>query len=113
MPNLDGKGPLNEGPMTGRRLGNCTDSPSSQPLMGYYEGRFLGRRGCGYGRRAGYRGYGRNGAFGRRFWRYPVPIPTPSKEETAESLNEYIGTLEQEIAKAKQNLSEIESKKTE
>ncbi len=56
MPYRDGSGPKGNGPMTGRRMGNC--SPESDIVDNFgYRGRGNGR-GCGMGRRNGGRGYG-------------------------------------------------------
>lgn len=66
MANLNGKGPNNEGPLTGRGLGNCKDG-TDRVVEGI--GRGLGRvygRGLGRGMRQrvagrGGRGFFRNG----------------------------------------------------
>lgn len=85
MPNLDQTGPLGQGPMTGRRMGRCTnygaykqntsfnndqnenlpdDFQKQNYLKGY--GRALGlRRGLGFGR--GRRGRGRGMGRQNRF----------------------------------------------
>ena len=69
MPGFNGRGPLNEGPMTGRRLGRCTANDASD----YGPGFGAGFHGGGYGYRAwgGHRnwnggGAGRGRGFGYR-----------------------------------------------
>jgi hypothetical protein len=55
MPARDNRGPLGEGPMTGRALGNCSGNATttSRGFFGSRRGGFLGRsrfgRGNGYG----------------------------------------------------------------
>lgn len=58
MPGRDKTGPQGDGPMTGRRMGNCADN-ENQP--GTFFGRG-GRFGMGRGNRRGY-GMGRRGNF--------------------------------------------------
>ncbi len=49
MPKRDGTGPMNQGPMTGRGLGNCDDGETVN--SGFGMGRGLGRgMGCSNGR---------------------------------------------------------------
>ncbi|MBF0252723.1 MAG: DUF5320 family protein [Candidatus Omnitrophica bacterium] len=62
---LNGKGPQNEGPRTGRGLGNCSaetkdmnENEASAPLYG--RGRGGRPRGCGNGH-CGQKGFGRFG----------------------------------------------------
>ncbi len=55
MPGFNGRGPLNEGPMTGRRLGRCTANDATD----YRPGFGAGFHGGGYGR--GIRGSHWNG----------------------------------------------------
>ena len=73
MPGRDHKGPEGEGPMTGRKLGDCGDG-AKQPLTtrpGFWGRGFRrwgnGRRGMGFGRGRGW-----------RFWNQP---DTNKKEE--------------------------------
>lgn len=62
MANLNGKGPRNEGPMTGRALGNCKEA-TDRLAEGLGLGRRLGRGpGRGLNQRVGGRG-------GRGFFR--------------------------------------------
>ncbi len=56
MPFRDGSGPNGNGPMTGRRMGNCNPDRDFADDYGY-RGRGYGR-GCGMGRRNGGRGLG-------------------------------------------------------
>ncbi len=81
MPGFDQRGPLGQGPMTGRRLGRCTNfganlnnptndsaqndmnqNLSNAPGQGFGFGRGLGR-----GRGGGGRGMGWRNRFGGRF----------------------------------------------
>ncbi|MFO7868514.1 MAG: DUF5320 domain-containing protein [Bacteroidales bacterium] len=71
MSNLNRKGPLNEGPMTGRKLGRCnpdnkgkSDEEIYQQQDNTYTGRGQGF-GRGFGRRAQSRGRGRGMGLGR------------------------------------------------
>jgi hypothetical protein len=65
MPGFNQRGPMNEGPMTGRRRGDCVRGVDTDPQssaftpMGYGKGRGNGRRG-GQGPGGG-RGYSRMG----------------------------------------------------
>lgn len=63
MPNLDGKGPNGQGPMTGRGLGRCTTSGSVVPRP--QRRGLANRRGVGFGRRS--RGRGNGVGLGRGF----------------------------------------------
>ncbi len=67
MPGLDQKGPIGQGPMTGRRMGRCSNYGSAsaketkdENRRENYPGKFQGR-GLGFGRpkgRRGVRGFG-------------------------------------------------------
>ena len=67
MPRRDGRGPMNNGPLTGRGLGNCENTNNNQVLeerrrlglgRGFGQGR--GRNGCSSARRGCGRGLSRN-----------------------------------------------------
>ena len=62
MPARDGTGPMGQGAMTGRGMGNCA-TPSSP--IGYQPRAWDGRWGCG-------RGYGRKAGLGRGFYVQPM-----------------------------------------
>ncbi len=65
MPRGDRTGPLGQGPMTGRRMGDCAETENVGSGFGYGRGFFSRGRGLGYGRGFGF-GYGRRfGFFGR------------------------------------------------
>ena len=65
MPRGDRTGPLGQGPMTGRRMGDCAETENVGSGFGYGRGFFSRGRGYGYGRGFGF-GYGRRfGFFGR------------------------------------------------
>ncbi len=72
MPGGDRRGPLGEGPRTGRGLGDCnTANPTTNPPQyeyGYGRGRGLGR---GAGRGLGRGSAGRGRGPGRGFRRQP------------------------------------------
>jgi hypothetical protein len=65
MPGLNQKGPMGQGPMTGRQLGRCTNfgaalKKGNPNMTGEVQGDYMGElpgRGYGYGR--GMRGRGR------------------------------------------------------
>lgn len=65
MPGFNRKGPMGQGPMTGRKMGRCTNfgaNPKSQESVKdnsneFIPGNFQGR-GLGYGRSRGGRGLG-------------------------------------------------------
>ena len=56
MPGFNGRGPLNEGPLTGRRRGHCTENNTSDFETGYGAG--FGRGAGGHGGRWPRGGYG-------------------------------------------------------
>lgn len=73
MPNFNQTGPLGQGPMTGRRMGRCTnfglsqksnETPDQDPIMPDATQPFGGRgRGFGPGRRGRGRGFGQRNRF--------------------------------------------------
>ncbi len=82
MPGFDKTGPTGQGPMTGRRMGKCTNfgaskktqmkDPNETPFenennqtenMNFGVGRGRGGRGLGFGRSGGGRGLGRRNRF--------------------------------------------------
>ncbi|MDD3357109.1 MAG: DUF5320 domain-containing protein [Dysgonamonadaceae bacterium] len=83
MSNFNQKGPMGEGPMTGRRMGRCTNygvarrkqtnqenenvvNPSNDNFFGRFFGRGRGRgMGNGMGQNRGGRGMGRSGGGSR------------------------------------------------
>ena len=83
MPVRNGTGPMGQGPMTGRGLGNCPGAANT--AYGYRMGLGMGRRsGFGMGRRAGYGiGLGRRAGFGMGFNRFynEEPIANMSQKE--------------------------------
>lgn len=99
MANRNGMGPMNQGPLTGRGLGNC-GTGSNIGKIGLGIGAGLGmawgcRRGLGRGR--GVRGGGL-GQGGRGFWQ---TTPTQVKE----SLAQYKEELKQELANVEEQLT--------
>jgi hypothetical protein len=61
MPNFDQTGPMSEGPMTGRKMGKCSQNESEKPnFLGrgrQGKGRGLGRgKNCGSGNQNRFRG---------------------------------------------------------
>ncbi|MDI3544356.1 MAG: hypothetical protein PWQ28_637 [Candidatus Woesearchaeota archaeon] len=80
MPNMDGTGPMGEGPMTGRGLGRCSSR------------RYAGNGRIGFGR-----GFGRGLGWGFRGYRNaPLDIETEKKELEAEKklIEERLAELE-------------------
>ncbi len=67
MPGRDGRGPLGEGPMTGRGFGTCEIDSRENPVeTGFFKGLGRGRgRGRGFGRVNGVR-FGKGAGFGGR-----------------------------------------------
>ncbi len=80
MPGRDGSGPLGAGYRTGRGLGVCNG----------YSGNLGGRRGCGFGRSAGY-GVGR-------------VVQTAGRTFDEMNLKEYQIYLEEELKRVKLDL---------
>ena len=80
MPNLDGTGPMGQGPATGRGLGKCNAC-----------GRFMGMarcRGCGLGL--------------RRFWN--------SSKVDVEDLKTIKSQLEEDLDEVKKEIASVENK---
>lgn len=109
MPGLNQRGPMNEGPMTGRGLGKCTGSdavtdnntaPARRQNAGFGAGRGMGmgRRGC---RRPG-RGMG-----GGRW--ADTTVPEMEAGRSFQSLSEKTRQLEAELAAVKAELEQIKS----
>ncbi|MFA4999805.1 MAG: DUF5320 domain-containing protein [Patescibacteria group bacterium] len=83
MPRMNGTGPLGQGPMTGRGLGNCAGAQKSASSS---RGRGLGR-GCG-------RGCGRGGRF---FGGQPLSL-----EDEEKMLSEELEAIKAERASLKE-----------
>ena len=96
MPGFNQRGPMNEGPMTGRRQGTCVGGVdtgaqgSAFTTMGYGQGRGMGRR----------RGQGPGG--GQGYGRMSTVSPPSTTEE---SLKLRIQTLEAELDAIKNELT--------
>jgi len=93
MPRQDGTGPMGQGPMTGRGMGNC--SPQ-------------GRRGFGQGQGQG-QGQGRG--WRRWFGFSNQQVSQPTKEEEIGETKSNIQEMEQEIKDMQNYLKDLESKK--
>ncbi len=100
MPGFNQRGPMNEGPMTGRGRGVCTGAVD--PGQGFGSamgrGRGYGRRGCqapGWGR-----GYGQ--------WNMPTPAPVTVTKDT---LHQRAAMLEAELAAIKEQLNNFSEPK--
>jgi hypothetical protein len=94
MAGLNQKGPMNEGPMTGRGRGLCNKNDDRQ--------RYLERGGAGLGRgmgRCGSQGMGRR----MRFAQQNVP-PSNRTEVDERSLHNQVEMLEAELARIKNQL---------
>ena len=97
MPGFNQRGPMNNGPMTGRGRGVCTGNITPGQGFageGYTMGRGLGRRGC---RAAGW-GSGRAGNYGP--WAGPTPVVS-----TQAILQNRAAMLEAELAEIKNQLN--------
>lgn len=89
MPGRDGTGPMGAGPMTGRGFGGC--------YAGYGKG--AGFAGFGFGRGMG-RGMGCRGGFGRgfgRFYGYQPEFEAPNAVSEKELLEEQKKFLEAQL----------------
>ena len=99
MPGFNQRGPMNEGPMTGRGRGNCTEAfDPAQRFAGRSNtmgmGRQGGRRGCqapGRGRGAG-------------LWAGSAPVTTTVNQN---ALQNSVDKLEAELAALKDQLKNI------
>ncbi len=89
MPGFDGTGPLGQGSMTGRRMGNCSGAVVQGAIP---------RFGCGFGR-------GRGFAFRARDMQ---PAKMTEKEEK-QYLEEELETLKQEIKEVEKRLKELKA----
>lgn len=99
MPGFNQKGPMNQGPLTGRGRGNCPGG--ADPAQGFAGrpnamgmGRQGGRRGCQAAGRA--RGYGRCAA--------PAPIMGSVNQDT---LQNSVDRLEAELAAVQKQLKAL------
>lgn len=109
MPGFNQRGPMNEGPMTGRRMGRCTGAYSEEytdtgwnaPGAGRGRGMGMGRRG---GRQAPRWGMNMNMRSGMGWGgRSAAPPPEPTKQ----SLSARAQQLEAELASIKTQLKEM------
>ena len=91
MPRLDGTGPMGQGSMTGRGMGNC------RPQM---------RRGLGQGQ-----GQGQGRGWRRWFGFSNQQVSQPTKEEEIGETKSNIQEMEQEIKDMQNYLKDLESKK--
>ena len=84
MPGFNQRGPMNEGPMTGRGMGQCSGAYTQDmgaPAYGYGQG-----RGMGMGRRGGQplqQGMGRGMGRGAQMQMTPQATPPPTKASLA------------------------------
>jgi len=115
MPGFDRRGPLGQGPMTGRGLGLCSGYSRPFGLRGpglaWKHGWYGRGRGFGFGRGLGFgRGYGRG-----YYPAYPVDYPAyePAPREEEKMLKDYVSELEEELSAVKKRLQEIENKEKE
>ena len=95
MPGFNQRGPMNEGPMTGRGRGVCTGAVNPDQgfaTTGYGMGMGRGRGGRGYQAMGG-RGYGR--------WNTPAPAPDSA---AIDPLQVKVDALETELAALKQQI---------
>jgi len=97
MPGFNQRGPMNEGPMTGKRQGNCVrgfDTGSQYSTftpMGYGRGRGMGRRGG--------QGPGQGRGYGRMETTSPVPATMESLKLKAQSLEAQLDDIKNELAR--------------
>ncbi len=93
MPGLNQRGPMNEGPMTGRKQGDCARPGFSR--------RNAGGCGQGMGRRGG-QGYGRMANFDQ-----VVDPPPVAAGPSREALQNHADRLESELADLKKQLNDM------
>jgi Family of unknown function (DUF5320) len=101
MPGFNQRGPMNEGPMTGRRRGTCTGTPADTG-QGFADNTNARGYGGGMGRRMGRRGCqtpGRGMGYGQ--WNAPAPMPDSANQDT---LQNRVNTLEAELSALKDQL---------
>lgn len=111
MAGLDGRGPLGEGPATGRGLGNCnvskriiTGNRRGQIGSGYIPRGFCGRGGAGF-QRGFRRGFG--GGFGKGYGYQNFNNDNNDINEQNISKDEELRILQNEAGIIKQELSDI------
>ncbi|MCD4722171.1 MAG: DUF5320 domain-containing protein [Desulfobacula sp.] len=98
MPGFNQRGPMNEGPMTGRRQGVCVGGVDTGPQsstftpMGYGRGRGNGRRG------------GQGSGRGMGYSRMSMDSSVPTSEET---LKLRVQTLETELDAIRNELTKL------
>lgn len=103
MPGFNQRGPMNEGPMTGRQRGTCTGGAvDTGQGVGGYGGGYGGGMGRGMGRRGG-QAPGR-GMGGR--WNAPAPMPGSGNQDTSvnQDMQNKINMLEAELSAIKDQL---------
>ena len=102
MPGINQRGPMNDGPMTGRGRGVCTGNVAAGQgfANGSGMGRGLGRRGCQALGRQNSRGRGWAGDCGP----WASPVPTVSTEAI---LQNKAAMLEAELAEIKNQLNKL------
>lgn len=97
MPGFNQRGPMNEGPMTGRGRGRCTDSAD-------FEQGFPGRgNAAGMGRQYGRRGFQAQ-ARGRGYGQWTPPVAGSGNQET---LQDSVDRLEKELTAIKDQLKDL------
>lgn len=101
MPGFNQRGPMNEGPMTGRNRGTCTGA-AVDPGQGFADSANARGYGRGMGRGRGNRGcqaLGREMAYGRR----TPPAPTQGSVNQ-DTLQNRVNMLEAELSAIKNQL---------
>src|SRR6056297_1284643 len=100
MPRGDKKGPMGQGPMTGRAMGYCVGND----VPGYMEDR------PGLGLARGFRG-GRNAGMGRGLGREKnMPNAAPYEENLAPTKEEERNYLSRQAERLKRTLNEVEQR---
>jgi len=103
MPNLNGTGPMGQGPMTGKAMGYCAENSSVNVNPNFGLGLGLRR---GFGRGGGRGIAGRGMGLGRGFRWKQVEI-TPEEEKNY--LDNELKALESETANIKKRLGELKA----
>lgn len=106
MPGGDGTGPVGMGPMTGRRAGYCTGSPTP----GYTNpgGRGFWGRGRGGGRGWRHWFHATGLPFWARFGGYATPQQQPNREMEKQALQGRADALQSELDSIKKRINEWE-----
>lgn len=108
MASRNGMGPMNQGPLTGRGMGNCVGGGLSARKIGMGIGAGVGMgiglaRGFGGGRGRGL-GIGQRGA---RFQQMASPVYNNNQTDSKEALEAYKEELQRELADVDSKITQV------